>query len=1259
MAATLVGGAFLSATVQTLVEKLASQEFCDYIRNTKLNSSLLAELETTLLALQAVLDDAEQKQITNTAVKQWLDQLKDAIFDAEDLLNQINYDSLRCKVENKQAENMTNQVWNLFSSPFKNFYGEINSQMKIMCQRLQLFAQQRDILGLQTVSARVSLRTPSSSMVNESVMVGRKDDKERLISMLMSDSGTTNSSIGVVAILGMGGVGKTTLAQLLYNDKEVQDHFDLKVWVCVSEVFDILRVTKTIHESVTSRGGENNNLDSLRVELNQNLRDKRFLLVLDDLWNDNYIDWDELVTPLINGKTGSRVIITTRQQKVAEVAHTFPIHKVDPLSDDDCWSLLSKHAFGSEVHCGSKCPNLEEIGRKIAKKCGGLPIAAKTLGGILRSKVDAKEWTAILNSDIWNLPNDTILPALRLSYQYLPSHLKRCFAYCSIFPKDFPLDKKELVLLWMAEGFLEHSQRNKTAEEVGHDYFIELLSRSLIQQSNDYGKEKFVMHDLVNDLALVVSGKSCFRLECDGSISKNVRHLSYNQGHYDFFKKFEVLYDFKCLRSFLPINLGNVAGYSYLSRKVVEDLLPKLKRLRVLSLKDYRNINLLPESVGSLVELRYLDLSFTGIKSLPDATCNLYNLQTLNLTCCRNLTELPLNFGKLINLRHLDISETKIKEMPMQIVGLNNLQTLTDFSVGKQDTGLSVKELGKFPNLQGKLCIKNLQNVIDAIEAFDVNMRNKEDIEELELQWSKQTEDSRIEKDVLDMLQPSFNLRKLSISLYGGTSFPSWLGDPLFSNMVSLCISNCEYCVTLPPLGQLPSLKDLTIVGMTMETIGLEFYGMTVEPSISLFRPFQSLESLQISSMPNWKEWIHYENDEFNFPRLRTLCLSQCPELRGHLPSHLSSIDDINITGCESLLTTPSTTLHWLSSLNKIRIQGYIKGSTEISQSLLLGHERTQWLLFEIDSPCVLQSVTIRYCDTLFSLPKIIRSSICLQFLGLYDLPSLAAFPTDGLPTSLESLIIHECPNLAFLPLETWGNYTSLLALDMRNSCYALISFPLDGFPALQDLSLYGCKNLESIFISESSSDLSSTLQSSLIYKCDALRSLTLPTDTLISLECLSLRLLPELTLPFCKGACLPPKLRSIFIASVRIATPIAEWGLQHLTSLSSLYIGGDDDIVNTLLNERLLPISLVSLLISNLCEIKSIDGNGLRHLSSLKTLGFYNCPRLESLSKDTFPSSLELLRIKKCPLLEARYESKKWENLSIPVLEINDEVII
>jgi len=154
---------------------------------------------------------------------------------------------------------------------------------------------------------------------------------------------------------------------------------------------------------------ESDNLDILQVELMKHLMDRRFLFVLDVIWNNDYIDWFELITPLANRGTESKVIITTREQKVAEVAHIFPIHTLEPLSDEDCWSLLSKHAYDSEDPVQGKYPSLEEIGRKIAKKGGGLPIAAKTIGGLMRSKIVEKEWTSILNSDIWNLRNDFCL----------------------------------------------------------------------------------------------------------------------------------------------------------------------------------------------------------------------------------------------------------------------------------------------------------------------------------------------------------------------------------------------------------------------------------------------------------------------------------------------------------------------------------------------------------------------------------------------------------------------------------------------------------------------------------------------------------------------------------------------------------------------------------------------------------------------------------------------------------------------------------
>ena len=572
----------------------------------------------------------------------------------------------------------------------------------------------------------------------------------------------------------------------------------------------------------------------------------------------------------------------------------------------------------------------------------------------------------------------------------------------------------------------------------------------------------------------------------------------------------------------------------------------------------------------------------------------------------------------------------------MQIGGLQNLQTLTTFVISREQEGSKARELRKLPHLCGKLSILGLQNVVDAMDAFDANLKCKDRIEELMLEWGNYTEDSRFEKDVLKQLQPSKNLRKLTINSYSGTSFPSWVGDHSYHNMVSICISNCDYCISLPPLGQLPSLKELFFLSMKLETVGAELYGK-IGGSYSV-EPFPSLQHLKFEDMPNWKEWLlplASEGNHFAFPSLRSLRLIKCPKLKGHLPNRLPSLTEVEILGCYQL------------------------------------HAR------------------IQHSNALPSLPKMILSSDCLRMLNLYGIPSLISFPASGLPTSLRSLHISYCENLAFLPLETWCNYTSLVTLKIWYSCDSLVSFYLNCFPALESVSLGCCTNLQSLLILEASAHHSSRLQSVHLDCCKTLRSLPEKLDTLTALESLSMSRLPNLE-SFPQGG-LPPNLASLFVYDCGRVSPvgIADWGLQQHTALSSVHIEGKcNGLVEALLKEPLLPTSLVSLIIYSPSNMKFLEGDGLRlltspevlrilssptleslpkeglqHLTSLKELGIHGCPMLKSLPEDTLPPSLFLLRITKCPLLEARYHSQRGEHWSkiahIPVIQINELVII
>ncbi|XP_020215598.1 uncharacterized protein LOC109799444 [Cajanus cajan] len=429
-----------------------------------------------------------------------------------------------------------------------------------------------------------------------------------------------------------------------------------------------------------------------------------------------------------------------------------------------------------------------------------------------------------------------------------------------------------------------------------------------------------------------------------------------------------------------------------------------------------------------------------------------------------------------------------------------------------------------------------------------------------------------------------------------------------------------------------------------VNTVGNEFYCSNI--GLSSFQAFPLLESLQFEDMPEWEEWLPFEGEgsNFCFPCLKSLTLSKCPNLRGNLPTSLPSLTKISISECK-LLQAKSSDLQWNSSVEVIHI-------SEGGEDLLS--------LLDKYSPLKL---SIENCGSFQSLPGMMLGANCLQRLTLTNIRSLISFPTHGLSTSLQSLRISDCGNLEFLSHETWHKYTSLGELIIRNSCHSMKSFPLDCFPSLQWIDIWNCPNLEAI--TTQGGWVALKLTNFYINECEKLSSL--PEQIVLPvLKHSYLKGLPQLL--SISPSCLPSSLESL-VVDIGILSSISKHELgslfQCLTSLSRLDFVGlrGEDLLNTLLKERLLPTSLQDLMLWSFDDLKLLEGKGLQHLTSLRELHFWNCGSLESLPEDQLPPSLELLEIDSCPLLEARYQSQKgkyWSKIAhIPAIKINGEVII
>ncbi|KAJ9707862.1 hypothetical protein PVL29_000101 [Vitis rotundifolia] len=635
--------------------------------------SELENLKATLSTVRAVLLDAEEQQVNNHQLTDWLGKLKDCFYDAEDVLDEFEYDSLLRVVASEGG--IKRKVRHFFSSsnPLA-FRFKMGNKMKEIRERLDKVAADADKFNLKKMGVNVPVPVPNRkrenySFVRASDVIGRDDDKENIIQLLMQSSDEEN--VSVLPLVGIGGLGKTTLAKLVYNDGRVVAHFEKRMWVCVSDEFDVKRLIKEIITSATHGKCDDLPMDELARLLGNVLDDKKFLLILDDVWSKNRDKWLELKALLDGGAKGSKIIVTTRDKLVASVMGTCPIYELKGLSDEECLSIFIKCAFKDGQN--KRYPRLVGIGKDIVKKCKGLPLAVRTLGGLLYLKTEENDWVRVRDSEIWKLEQkkDDVLPALKLSYDELPFYLKQCFASCSLFPKDFEFNNILLIELWMGQGLIQPSEQNKEMEDIGNQYIDELLQKSFFQdvEKSFLGLSyRFKMHDLVHDLALLVAQPECSMLNFDSeNISTKVRHVSILKTHGKKIEETIFAYQKKkkeeeTISRFFG-KLNNVRTISFrdsnVRPKCESFVITSLLRFKYMQVLDVQGSSFeeLPNSICNLKHLRYLDLANNqSIKRLPNSICKLHHLQTLHLGGCESLEEFPKDIGKMMSLRHLSVT---------------------------------------------------------------------------------------------------------------------------------------------------------------------------------------------------------------------------------------------------------------------------------------------------------------------------------------------------------------------------------------------------------------------------------------------------------------------------------------------------------------------------------------------------------------------------------------------------------------------------
>ncbi|KAH7688916.1 P-loop containing nucleoside triphosphate hydrolase protein [Dioscorea alata] len=1006
----------------------------------------------------------------------------------------------------------------------------------------------------------------TTSSTNERKIYGRNDEIQWLIEFLTGPN-VNNSNVSVVPIVGMGGIGKTTLVQFVFNDREIEDHFDEKAWIYVSNHFDRFRITKEMVDIINPsvQCCNTSNLDFLERELQRQLTGKKFLLVLDDIWSD---EWQRLLAPLQSSQAlAIKIIVTCRVPTVLRSMDEGNKMSLEGIDHQEYWSLFLNCAFGKN-NPGIYSQKLHDIGRCIVEKLMGSPLAAKTVGKLLGHDLTEQHWNDILENDLWKLKTDAhdIMPALALSYYHLPPHLQPCFAFCSLI-HNYAYQMGELICMWIANGYIhECGSNSKTMHDIGEEYCHELLVMGFFDKVDS---TKVKMHDLMHDLAQLVShGEICiYNRGKDEKLSKNVRHV-YVQGLIDP----GLLCETNNLRTLV---LGSIDAMFALFNHGA------FIRVRVLVIFDH-NMQELPDAISHLKHLQYLDLSNTDIKSIPESLYGLYQLRVLKLPC-------PLI-------------------IPSRVHSLINLETLCTINNNRlhEENCLMLTQLRNLNKLRGRLSIVALEIIHNKKEATKAKLNERCHIKELRLLWDIDTVDGCkhvVQEEVLEGLQPHPNLEQLKIVAYMGSKTPSWVMTVALQKLQKLYLIKCRNWVCLPAtLGLLPFFKVLHLEDIVNIAVDCDDSMPEMFPSLEQLKLHRATVSFKSMSSSSFRSLTTPGHSKL-FPRLQRLTVKECDEVNGLLLPKLSTLEMLSLEASCGLQSQVPRCLQNLTLLTSIDLL-FIKGLKTETTTQIGAQQHQEGLVLPnlkyINIECCEDKSFMR--DLLLRVPSLerLRLSKCSP-LSLSTVGRLS-FLTDIELEEVELILEDLAPVFPSLKeLRIWKKST-IIFQNMPSSVTTQIH---SCFPCLNFLKFVECDEVNGLHW-----PISSQLPR-WIYGLSSLTHLELsrskiknfPTEVMATLHALDgLHLFHCNELSSVEGIQALPSLRSLYIFN---CPKFKSWCMEEIPTLCTIIIRYSQDLAS-------LPA-------------------WLHRLPSLWKLSIGKCPKFDSLPEGGLPFSLEILEIVEC----------------------------